>query len=98
MLKTKQFAAEILSYVITMNKEDMEARKLKASAYRSWSARQQNVYWRNLALNVAAELEGTRDFGDNLAFASVDVITGLPTEKVMDMMTSTIDAEKSEKS
>ncbi|MGV2841930.1 alkyl sulfatase dimerization domain-containing protein, partial [Vibrio cyclitrophicus] len=69
------FAAEILSYPITVNKDDMEARLLKAQAYKAWSADQVNINWRNWALNAAAELEGTRDFSNMISFASVDVLT-----------------------
>ncbi|PMG03614.1 MBL fold metallo-hydrolase [Vibrio breoganii] len=87
------FAAEILSYPITVNKDDMEARKLKAKAYKAWAADQVNINWRNWALNAAAELEGTRDFSNMISFASVDVLTALPSKQIFDMMTSTLIAE-----
>ncbi|MEZ8457869.1 alkyl sulfatase dimerization domain-containing protein [Vibrio cyclitrophicus] len=87
------FAAEILSYPITVNKDDMEARLLKAQAYKAWSADQVNINWRNWALNAAAELEGTRDFSNMISFASVDVLTALPSKQIFDMMTSTLIAE-----
>ncbi|PHN85417.1 MBL fold metallo-hydrolase [Vibrio splendidus] len=87
------FAAEILSYPITVNKDDMEARALKAQAYKAWSADQVNINWRNWALNAAAELEGTRDFSNMISFASVDVLTALPSKQIFDMMTSTLIAE-----
>ncbi len=87
------FAAEILSYPITVNKEDKEARQLKASAYKAWAADQVNINWRNWALNAAAELEGTRDFSNMISFASVDVLTALPSKQIFDMMTSTLIAE-----
>ncbi len=87
------FAAEILSYPITVNKEDMNARKLKAVAYKEWAADQVNINWRNWALNAAAELEATRDFSNMISFASVDVLTALPSKQIFDMMTSTLIAE-----
>ncbi|MGF1805063.1 MBL fold metallo-hydrolase, partial [Aliivibrio sifiae] len=87
------FAAEILSYPITINKDDMEARKLKAVAYKAWAEDQVNINWRNWALNSAAELEGTRDFSNMISFASVDVLTALPSKQIFDMMTSTLIAE-----
>jgi alkyl sulfatase BDS1-like metallo-beta-lactamase superfamily hydrolase len=89
------FAAEILSYPITVNKDDTEARKLKAVAYKAWAADQVNINWRNWALNSAAELEGTRDFSNMISFASVDVLTALPSKQIFDMMTSTLIAENS---
>ncbi|NKF51775.1 MBL fold metallo-hydrolase [Shewanella sp. WXL01] len=88
------FAAEILSYPITVNKQDMQARELKADAYKAWAAAQVNINWRNWALNAAAELEGTRDFSNMISFASVDVLTALPSKQIFDMMTSTLVAEK----
>ncbi|CAH0526156.1 alkyl sulfatase dimerization domain-containing protein [Vibrio hippocampi] len=88
------FAAEILSYPITVNKQDMEARSLKAQAYKAWAAEQVNINWRNWALNAAAELEGTRDFSNLISFASADVLTALPSVQIFDMMTSTLIAEK----
>ena len=88
------FAAEILSYPITVNKNDMEARQLKAHAYKAWAADQVNINWRNWGLNSAAELEGTRDFSNLISFASVDVLTALPSKQIFDMMTATLIAEK----
>lgn len=87
------FAAEILSYPITVNKDDMGARELKATAYKAWAAEQVNINWRNWALNAAAELEGTRDFSNMISFASVDVLTALPSKQIFDMMTATLIAE-----
>ncbi|MGY5453059.1 alkyl sulfatase dimerization domain-containing protein [Agarivorans sp. MS3-6] len=87
------FAAEILSYPITVNKNDTEVRQLKASAYKAWAADQVNINWRNWGLNAAAELEGTRDFSNMISFASVDVLTALPSQQIFDMMTSTLIAE-----
>jgi alkyl sulfatase BDS1-like metallo-beta-lactamase superfamily hydrolase len=87
------FAAEILTYLITVNKDDTEVRNLKAAAYKAWAANQVNINWRNWALNAASELEGTRDFSNMISFASVDILTALPSEQIFDMMTSTIIAE-----
>lgn len=66
---------------------------MKAVAYKAWAADQVNINWRNWALNSAAELEGTRDFSNMISFASVDVLTALPSKQIFDMMTSTLIAE-----
>lgn len=87
------FAAEILSYPITVNKQDTEARQLKAQAYKAWAADQVNINWRNWGLNAAAELEGTRDFSNLISFASVDVLTALPSKQIFEMMTATLISE-----
>ncbi len=87
------WAAEILSHNITADRADMESRLLKSKAYRLWAADQVNINWRNWALNAAAELEGTRDFSNMISFASMDVLTALPSHQIFDMMTATLVAE-----
>ncbi|MFV0447456.1 MAG: alkyl sulfatase dimerization domain-containing protein [Vibrio sp.] len=91
--KNYTFAAEILSYPITVNKNDVEARELKAKAYKAWASQQVNINWRNWALNAAAELENNRDFSNMISFSSIDVLTALPTKQIFDVMTSTLIAE-----
>ncbi len=68
---------------------------MKAQAYKAWAADQVNINWRNWALNAAAELENKRDFSNMISFASVDVLTALPSKQIFDMMTSTLIAENS---
>lgn len=87
------FAAEILTPVITMNTEDIEARNLKADAYRQWGYEQLNVNWRNWAMTAVGELQNTLDFETGADFTSDEVLRELPTKNIMDMMTVRLKAE-----
>ena len=89
------WAAEILTNVIRIDNDDMEARKLKAEAYRQFAYTLTNVNWRNWSLTAAAELEGDVDLTGGFEFTSADVIMAFPTDKLLEMMTTRIDPEKS---
>jgi alkyl sulfatase BDS1-like metallo-beta-lactamase superfamily hydrolase len=56
-----QFATELTSYLIRVNQDDMEARKLKAAAFRQLGYAQVNATWRGFYLTGARVLEGTLD-------------------------------------
>lgn len=81
------YAAEILTYPIRINNDDMEARNLKAKAYTLWGYEQVNVNWRNWAMTAAGELRGDLDYNSSLNYTSPDVLQNLPTEMILDMMT-----------
>ncbi len=73
----------------------MKARKLKAEAYRKFAYTLTNVNWRNWSLTAAAELEGEVDLSGGFAFTSSDVIRAFTTDKLLEMLTTRIDPEKS---
>ncbi|WP_282608240.1 alkyl sulfatase dimerization domain-containing protein [Pelagibius sp. Alg239-R121] len=87
------WAAELLTYVIRVEPDDTEARNLKANAYRLWAAEQTSINWRNWMLTAAAELDGEVLEG-GLAFTSPDVIQSFPAGKIIEMMTTRLDAAK----
>ena len=89
------WAAEILSNVIRIDTDDMEARQLKAEAYRRFAYTLANINWRNWTLTAAAELEGDADLSGGFAFTSPDVIQAFPSDVLLQMMTTRIDAKKS---
>jgi alkyl sulfatase BDS1-like metallo-beta-lactamase superfamily hydrolase len=89
------WAAEILTNVIRVDSKDMEARRLKAEAYRQFAYTLANVNWRNWSLTAAAELEGEVDLTGGFAFTSSDVIQAFPTDVLLQMLTTRIDPEKS---
>lgn len=93
--KEYTWAAEILTHVIRISHDDMEARELKAEAYRQWAYTLTNVNWRNWSLTAAAELEGNVDMTKGFAFTSSDVIRAFTTDKLLEMITTRIDPEKS---
>lgn len=53
-----QFAAELLTYLIRVDHGDMEARNLKAAAFRELGYAELNTTWRSWYLTSALELEG----------------------------------------
>jgi alkyl sulfatase BDS1-like metallo-beta-lactamase superfamily hydrolase len=54
-----QWAAELSAYLVRINREDMEARYLKAAALRRIGYATANTNWRGFYLTAARELEGT---------------------------------------
>jgi len=96
-IDNKEFtwAAEILTNVIRINNDDMEARKLKAEAYRGFGYGLHNVNWRNWTLTAVAELEGKADLSKGFAFTSPDVTQAFPSDVLLQMLTTRIDFEKS---
>ena len=89
------WAAEILTNVIRVDNDDMEARRLKAEAYRQFAYTLVNVNWRNWTLTAAAELDGEADLSGGFAFTSPDVIQTFPTDVLLQMLTTRIDPDKS---
>lgn len=89
------WAAEILTNVIRIDNDDMEARMLKAEAYRQFAYTLSNMNWRNWTLTAVAELEGTLDASNGIEFTSKDVIQTFTTDKLLAMLTTRLDAEKS---
>ena len=81
--------------MIRVNHEDMEARRLKAEAYRQFAYTLVNVNWRNWSLTAAAELDGEADLTKGFTFTSPDVIKAFTTDKLLEMLTTRIDPEKS---
>ena len=96
-IKDKEYtwAAEILTNVIRVDNNDMQARKLKAEAYRQFAYTLVNVNWRNWTLTAAAELEGEVDMSGGFEFTSSDVIRAFTTDKLIEMLTTRIDPDKS---
>jgi alkyl sulfatase BDS1-like metallo-beta-lactamase superfamily hydrolase len=89
------WAAEILTNVIRIDHDDMEARRLKAEAYRKFAYTLVNVNWRNWSLTAAAELDGEADLTKGFSFTSSDVIQAFPSNVLLEMLTTRIDPEKS---
>jgi alkyl sulfatase BDS1-like metallo-beta-lactamase superfamily hydrolase len=96
-IKDKEYtwAAELLTNLIRIDHDDMEARKLKAEAYRQFAYTLTNVNWRNWSLTAVAELEGEEELRNGFAFTSADVIRAFTSDKLIEMLTTRIDPEKS---
>jgi len=94
-----QWAAELASYLICDNHDDVDARKLKAAAFRKLGYAQKNINWRNWYLTSAMELDGSLDMTKaqqmpGQRFASPDVLQALPTGIIIEGLTLKLMAEK----
>jgi len=59
-----QWSAELLTYLIRVNHDDMEARRLKAVCFLKLGYAEENTTWRSWFLTSAMELQGTLDLAE----------------------------------
>ncbi|MFN0118888.1 MAG: alkyl/aryl-sulfatase [Blastocatellia bacterium] len=94
-----QWAAELLTYVIRVNADDAEARKVKADALRQLAYKTPNINWRNWYITSARELDGTLNKQAvalaSGSLASPEIIRQLPPRTFFDSLTVRLDAAKS---
>ncbi|MFN0108017.1 MAG: alkyl/aryl-sulfatase [Blastocatellia bacterium] len=94
-----QWAAELLTHVIRANKDDQEARKLKADALRQLAYKTANSNWRNWYITSARELDGTLNkavtAGTMSSLAAPEIMQQLPLSKFFEAMTVRLDPVKS---
>ncbi|MEK7831554.1 MAG: alkyl sulfatase dimerization domain-containing protein, partial [Acidobacteriota bacterium] len=94
-----QWTAELLTHVIRTNKDDQEARKLKADALRQLAYKTQNTNWRNWYITSARELDGTLNkavvAGTMSSLAAPEIMRQLPLSKFFEAMTVRLDPVKS---
>lgn len=89
-----RWAAEVAGYLITVDKEDRQARQLKADAFKQLAYGQINVNWRNFYLTAAKELEGKapRDLG----MSALGVMQAMPAATLLQQLGVRIDADKAQ--
>ncbi|MFN7930480.1 MAG: alkyl sulfatase dimerization domain-containing protein [Blastocatellia bacterium] len=94
-----QWAAELLTHLIRVSKDDLEARKLKADSLRQLAYKTENINWRNWYITSARELDGSLN---KMAAAAVlgslaapDILRALPVVKFFESMTVRLDPVKS---
>jgi len=94
-----QWAAELLTHVIRANKDEQEARKLKADALRQLAYKTPNSNWRNWYITSARELDGTMNkaaaAGSMSSLAAPEILRQLPISKFFEAMTVRLDPVKS---
>ena len=88
------WAMELLTHPIRVDKEDMEARKLKAEAMRQWGFTVTSINWRGFALMGAAELEGELKATNLVSFIPPDVARYTPARNIIETLPVRLDAEK----
>ncbi len=94
-----QWAAELASYLIRVDDDNMEARTIKAAAFRQLGYASMNINWRNWYLTSAMELEGRLDTlksAKNMAniFMPPDILAEMPVDVSLDAWTSRLKAEQ----
>lgn len=93
-----QWAAELLTWVIRVNKNDEPAKRLKAAALRQLGFKTENTNWRDWYLTSARELDKSLNRMVGLAamssLAAPDVVKALPASKFFEAMTVRLDSVK----
>ncbi|MDJ0929339.1 MAG: alkyl sulfatase dimerization domain-containing protein, partial [Gammaproteobacteria bacterium] len=94
-----QWAAELATMLIRIDSEALQARTIKAAAFRQLGYRSININWRNWYLTSAMELEGT--LTERLAAVSMrgvflppDIVAALPAAAILNSWTSRLKAEE----
>ena len=94
-----QWAAELLTYLIRVNKDDAQARSLKAKALRGLAYKTENTNWRDWYISSARELERSLNSMVTLAatssLAAPDILKQIPVSKLLEGMTVRLDPVKS---
>ncbi len=95
------WAADITTWSIRVNNDDMDARRLKAEALRNWGYTVSSINWRHNALIGALELETEGPVPGLSAsakalFGSPDVIAAIPPGQVIDNLRVQIKSEETE--
>jgi alkyl sulfatase BDS1-like metallo-beta-lactamase superfamily hydrolase len=93
-----QWAAELTTYLIRINNDDMRAREIKARAFRKLGYANMNINWRNWYLSSALELEGKSNTAiDAKKMANIfmppDIVTEMPLAVSINGWTSRLKAE-----
>jgi alkyl sulfatase BDS1-like metallo-beta-lactamase superfamily hydrolase len=95
-----QWAAELVTHLISIDRVDQDARNIKARAYRELGVASMNINWRNWYLSASYELEGKIDPLKNLIsavgiFSSPDVISQWPLAKILEGLSVRLNPEVS---
>jgi len=94
-----QFTAELTSYLIRIDQDDMEARKLKAAAFRQQGYAAINATWRGFYLTAARVLDGSFDPNPiynlvGFALISPEVLKRFPAVNQVEGLTVRLKAEE----
>ena len=94
-----QWAAELATYLIRVDVNNMEARKIKAAAFRQLGYAGMNINWRNWYLTSALELEGrldTLETAKKMAdiFTPPDILAEMPVDVSINTWTTRLKAEQ----
>jgi alkyl sulfatase BDS1-like metallo-beta-lactamase superfamily hydrolase len=88
-----QWAAELVSHLVRIDRDDTEARLLKADALRALGYQTPNSNWRNFYLTAARELDGTIDYSLSIEINAPDQIAAMPGSALLASLRFRIDPE-----
>ena len=89
-----QWAAELAGWLVRADRNDTEAKNLKADALRQWGYEQKNATWRNWGLMSALELEDALDMpGGSMVLGSPEQVQGFSLDAIMQVMTVRVMSE-----
>lgn len=88
-----QWAAELAGWLIRADRNDAEAKSLKADALRQWGYEQKNATWRNWGLMSALELDGELNLPGGMILGSPEQVQGFSLEAIMQVMTVRVMSE-----
>ena len=94
-----QWAAELATYLVRVDADNMEARNIKAAAFRRLGYASMNINWRNWYLTAAMELEGkldTQETAKKMAniFMPPDILAEMPVDVSINAWTTRLKAEQ----
>src|SRR5262249_59723943 len=93
-----QWAAELVTRLIRIDRDDTAARQLKAAAFRKLGYAQINAIWRNWYLSAARELDGFDPMllqrGIASSITSPDLVAALPAKAFVDGLPARLKAEE----
>ena len=93
-----QWAAELATYLVRVDADNMEARNIKAAAFRQLGYASMNINWRNWYLTSAMELEGRLDTLETARkmaniFTPPDILAEMPVDVSINAWTTRLKAE-----
>ena len=95
-----QFAAELCSYLIRIDREDRDARLVKAAAFRELGYASLNIGWRGFYLTGARVLDGTLDLDPlyrvmGMVASNPEALRRMPPHALVGLMPLRLKAEES---
>jgi linear primary-alkylsulfatase len=89
-----QWSAELLTHIIRLNIDDMEARNLKARNLREIGFTLTNNNWRNWYMTSALELEGNLDYSKAIDLQAPDLVSVFPLAAIFESLRFRADGER----
>jgi alkyl sulfatase BDS1-like metallo-beta-lactamase superfamily hydrolase len=81
-----QWSAELLSHIIRLDVDNMEARELKARNLREIGFALTNNNWRNWFMTSALELEGKLDYSKAIDLQAPDLVKVFPLSAILESL------------